>query len=50
MIERLDLLYGVDPGPAPRNWDWILAPFGEEARDRRLVHRVSAWPDWRPPA
>ena len=50
VIERLDLLYGVDPGSAPRNWDWILAPFGEEARDRRLVHRVSAWPDWRPPA
>ncbi|MEE8630013.1 MULTISPECIES: hypothetical protein [Methylobacterium] len=49
-IARLDLLYGIDPGPAPRSWDWILAPFGEEARDRRLVHRVSAWPDWRPPA
>ncbi|MGE7419055.1 hypothetical protein [Methylobacterium tarhaniae] len=48
VIERLDLLYGVDPGPAPRDWDWVLAPFGEEARGRRLVHRVAAWPDWRP--
>lgn len=48
VIERIDLLYGVDPGPAPREWDWELAPFGEEARDRRLVHRVAAWPDWRP--
>ncbi|KMO17326.1 hypothetical protein [Methylobacterium platani] len=47
-IARIDLLYGVDPGPAPRAWDWVLAPFGEAARDRRLVHRVSAWPDWRP--
>ncbi|TNC11947.1 hypothetical protein FF100_17020 [Methylobacterium terricola] len=48
VIERIDLLYGVDPGAAPREWDWELAPFGEEARDRRLVHRVAAWPDWRP--
>lgn len=46
--ERIDLLYGVDPGPAPREWDWELAPFGEVARDRRLVHRVSGWPDWQP--
>ncbi|AWN47732.1 hypothetical protein DK419_16585 [Methylobacterium terrae] len=46
--ERIDLLYGIDPGPAPREWDWELAPFGEAYRDRRLVHRVSAWPDWRP--
>ncbi|MFH6786029.1 MULTISPECIES: hypothetical protein [Methylobacterium] len=48
VIERLDLLYGVDPGPAPRGWDWVLAPFGEASRETRLVHRVAAWPDWRP--
>jgi hypothetical protein len=48
VLERLDLLYGVDPGPAPRSWNWVLAPFGEVSRDRRLVHRVTAWPDWRP--
>ncbi|MCF4125791.1 hypothetical protein [Methylobacterium sp. SyP6R] len=50
VLERIDLLYGVDPGPAVRGWDWVLAPFGEEARDRRLVHRVGAYPDWRPAA
>ncbi|GJD61479.1 hypothetical protein [Methylobacterium frigidaeris] len=50
VLERLDLLYGVDPGPAACKWEWVLAPFGEEARDRRLVHRVGAWPDWRPAA
>jgi hypothetical protein len=50
MLERIDLLYGVDPGPAAREWNWVLAPFGEEAPDRRLVHRVAAWPDWRPAA
>ncbi len=33
-MERIDLLYGVDPGPAMLEWDWVLAPFGEEARDR----------------
>ncbi len=48
VLERIDLLYGVDPGPSPRSWDWVLAPFGEASRDRRLVHRVGAWPDWRP--
>ena len=47
VIERIDLLYGVDPGPAAREWEWVLAPFGEVARDRRLVHRVAAWPEWR---
>ncbi|AWN54369.1 hypothetical protein [Methylobacterium sp. 17Sr1-1] len=47
VLERIDLLYGVDPGPAPREWEWVLAPFGEVARDRRLVHRVAAWPEWR---
>ncbi|TGD98269.1 hypothetical protein [Methylobacterium nonmethylotrophicum] len=50
VLERIDLLYGIDPGPAPRHWDWVLAPFGEASRDRRLVHRVAAWPDWRPGA
>ena len=50
VLERIDLLFGVDPGPARLEWDWVLAPFGEEARDRRLVHRVGAWPDWRPVA
>ncbi|MGF3027153.1 hypothetical protein ACQVP2_30605 [Methylobacterium aquaticum] len=49
-LERFDLLYGVDPGLAALEWDWVLAPFGEAARDRRLVHRVAAWPDWRPVA
>ncbi len=48
VLERIDLLHGVDPGPAPRSWDWVLAPFGEASRDRRLVHRVGAWPDWQP--
>ncbi|MGX7707866.1 hypothetical protein [Methylobacterium sp. Gmos1] len=50
VLERIDLLYGVDLGPAVREWEWVLAPFGEAARDRRLVHRVAAWPDWRPGA
>lgn len=44
---RLDLLHGVVlPEPA-RAWDWELAPFGEAEADRRLIHRVHAYPDWR---
>lgn len=43
---RLDLLFGVALPPPPLSWDWELAPFGEAARHRRLVHSVRAYPDW----
>lgn len=46
VVERLDLLYGLDPGTADETWTWELAPFGEAARDRRLLHHVSAFRDW----
>lgn len=42
-----DLLYGLARPPDRLAWDWELAPFGEVARDRRLVHEVSAYLDWR---
>ncbi|MBD8908550.1 hypothetical protein [Methylorubrum zatmanii] len=45
--ERHDLLYGVRLGRPERAWDWELAPFGEIARDRRLIHRVAGFCDWR---
>ncbi|GJD52639.1 hypothetical protein OPKNFCMD_5405 [Methylobacterium crusticola] len=48
VLDRLDLLYGVRLGAPERSWTWTLAPFGEVARDRRLLHRVAAFPDWRP--
>lgn len=40
VLERRDLLAGVAlPEPA-ETWEWPVAPFGEEARDRERVHRV----------
>ncbi len=46
--EHVDLLYGIDPGRPQQSWTWELAPFGETGRGRRLLHRVAAYPDWRP--
>jgi hypothetical protein len=46
---RLDLLHGVRLGQPDRRWSWDLAPFGEAARHRRLIHRVEAFLDWRGP-
>lgn len=48
ITERSDLLHGVRLGPPDRRWDWTLAPFGEAARDARLVHRVHGYRDWCP--
>lgn len=44
--DRLDLLHGeILPRP-DESWTWDLAPFGETARHRRLVHRVQGYRDW----
>lgn len=48
-VAQLDLLYGARLGPPDETWDWELAPFGEAARDRRLVHRVVAHREWGDP-
>jgi hypothetical protein len=45
---RHDLLYGVSLPKPDRSWLWELAPFGEAARGRRLLHRVAGFSDWRP--
>ncbi|RDJ20680.1 hypothetical protein DWF00_05245 [Bosea caraganae] len=43
ITDRLDLTRG-EALPAPdESWDWVVAPFGEAARDRDYVHRVCAW-------
>ncbi len=44
---RHDLLYGVRLAKPDRSWIWELAPFGEAARGRRLLHRVAGFWDWR---
>ncbi|WP_375463604.1 hypothetical protein [uncultured Methylobacterium sp.] len=46
VTERLDLMHGTVLPETVHAWDWALAPFGEAARDRRLIHRVRAYPDW----
>jgi hypothetical protein len=44
--EQADLLLGVAPPIAERNWTWPVAPFGEESRDYQIVHQViAAWSD-----
>ena len=46
ILEKMDLLHGR-PMPKPDlSWKWEVAPFGEEAPDRRRVHAVAAWLDW----
>jgi hypothetical protein len=44
---RHDLLYGVRLGAPDEAWTWELAPFGEAARNRRLIHGVVGFSDWR---
>jgi hypothetical protein len=40
--ETVDLMHGIDPGPARAAWDWPVIPFGEESRDYQIVHHVMA--------
>lgn len=47
MVEEIDLVHCAALPLTRLAWNWELAPFGEVARDRRLVHRVSAYLDWR---
>lgn len=46
VTDRLDLLHGVRLPTPDSVWTWDLAPFGEAARHRRLVHRVHGYADW----
>ncbi|MGX5736869.1 hypothetical protein [Bosea thiooxidans] len=47
ITDRLDLMRGVALPEPDESWDWPVAPFGEEARDRESIHRVQAWRDFR---
>lgn len=40
IVESEDLLAGVTPPLAQDEWDWPVAPFGEEAADTERVHHV----------
>lgn len=40
--ERFDLLHGVDIPTHRAEWNWPVAPLGEESRDYRIMHRVIA--------
>jgi hypothetical protein len=41
-IETDDALYGVAPPPADREWDWELAPLGEQDKNYAIRNRVFA--------
>lgn len=46
VIDRPDLMHRVALPATADAWDRELAPFGEATRERRLIHRVRAYPDW----
>lgn len=46
-LEHFDLLYGRVMPRFDQRWVWEVAPLGEEGGDRRRVHSVAAWLDWR---
>jgi hypothetical protein len=48
VVDRADLLHGVALGPPDAEWDWPVAPLGEEARASAFIHHVAAYADWRP--
>jgi len=45
VVETQDLLFGVIPPVASDEWDWPVAPFGEESADIERVHHVIAAED-----
>lgn len=42
LSEEADLLHGVDVPSHAAEWDWPVAPLGEESRDYRILHKVIA--------
>lgn len=42
LSEEGDLLHGVDVPSHAAEWDWPVAPLGEESRDYRILHKVIA--------
>ena len=44
-VDRYDLLEGVTLPPADAEWDWLLAPIGEYARDYAIHHRAHGFVD-----
>ncbi len=45
-VERYDLLEGVSLPPPDAEWDWLLAPMGEGARDREIHHQATGHVDF----
>ena len=40
--QRQDLLHGVPVPNISQQWDWPVAPFGEEGKDYQIIHKVVA--------
>lgn len=45
ILERYDLLEGVELPVADDDWDWTLAPLGEAFPDHAIVHRAHGFAD-----
>ena len=45
-VETFDMLYGRSMPSPQENWQWEVAPFGEERTDTRRLHDMAAWTDW----
>lgn len=41
--DAADLMAGVPLAAAKAEWNWPVAPLGEESRDYQIVHQVGAW-------
>lgn len=46
VTDRLDLMRGESLPPPDENWDWVVAPLGEAAKDQDYLHKVGAWRDF----
>ena len=46
VLDRYDLLEGVRLPAADEDWDWVLAPIGEDSPDHAVVHRAHGFADF----
>ena len=46
VLEEMDLMHGRQLPRPTEQWDWDVAPLGEEGSRTRRVHTVAAWPAW----
>ncbi len=45
-IEERDMIMGVSLPVPDSQWDWVVAPFGEAYRKKKVVAKVFSWCHW----